>query len=155
MSTGRGPNVDDARQIVKSALRRAAKLGGGAVGLSIDLGLSEAHLSNCQNPHRREMIGAHHALVIDGLIGSPVLLNAMARELDYMLVRLDRDNSGRPCLQDLLRLVGDSSGLSQTLGEALADDIIDANEAVQLDTQIEAFIRSLRTLQDKVKAGGR
>ncbi len=151
----RNLSVEDARFVVKAALRRAAKRAGGATALAIDLDLSEGHLSNCQNPDKREMIGAHQILVIDSLVGSPVMLEPIAREAGYMLIKRDKADPGQLDMTDLLRFIGDSGDLSKSLSSTLEDGIVDACEARINGAKIDTLIARLHDLRDKMDGGGR
>ncbi|MEX3008982.1 phage regulatory CII family protein [Hoeflea sp. TYP-13] len=155
MSTGRGLSKEEAARVIKTALRRATRLYGGAVGLSIDLELSQSHLSKCQNPNEREILPAHLLLVIDSLIGSPVIIDAMARELGYRLVRQEATEECSLDMSDLLRFVGVSGDLAQKFSQFLADGEIDNAEAPVAHAIIELVISHLRTMQDKLPGGGR
>tara|TARA_R110001632_G_scaffold81454_4_gene181366 strand:+ start:764 stop:1222 length:459 start_codon:yes stop_codon:yes gene_type:complete len=138
---------------VKAALRRAVKVLGGGAALSQDLEISESYLSKLQGPHYPEMLRADTALVIDSMVGAPLILDAQARLLGYVLVKGSATDAGQPDLTDLLRLVGSSSDLSQTLGKALEDNIVDANESRTMHLKIENMVRCLRDLQGKLDGG--
>lgn len=145
--------AEDAAYMIKARLREAVRMAGGGSFVAGKIGLSAAHLSKVQSPHYAEQIRPDFLPVIERMAGSPVVTEGFAEAQGYRLA-LDLAGEGTAGLQDLARLVRQTSSLTSTYTEALSDLDIDAHERRQLIPLFEEAIRELNGQLAKLYAAG-
>jgi hypothetical protein len=143
-------STPDDRLALKAAVRRAAKLAGGAASVQHMTRASESDLSKyASSEHADRHCPIDVAIELDREAGSPVILAAMAQLVGYRLVALERDGEEEIDMRDLARIAVDASRVIEDVTRALENGDIDAAEDRQIAIDIETSVRDLRVLQDK------
>lgn len=143
-------STPDDRLALKAAVRRAAKLAGGAASVQHMTRASEHDLSKYASAeHADRHCPIDVAIELDREAGAPVILAAMARLVGYRLVALEREGDDAIDMRDLARLSVDTSRVIEDVSRALEDGEIDEAEDRQINIDIETAVRDLRALQDK------
>ncbi|MGQ4661314.1 phage regulatory CII family protein [Lysobacter sp. F6437] len=115
--------------IIDAAHSTVRSYPGGSESLGPRIGMSAAVLRNKVNPNNT----THHLTVAEaseimGVTGDHRMLQAMAAEHGYVLASVDLGAGETSVLQTLLRANAAEGEFDRVLGEALADNLITANE---------------------------
>ncbi|MGE7137915.1 phage regulatory CII family protein [Luteibacter sp. NPDC031894] len=140
--------------ILDAALQTVSDYPGGAASLAPRVGLTAGVLSNKVNPNCK----SNHLTLVEAnrlmsVTGDPAILQAMAAEQGYALVKIGDPDEGQGVLHGMLDLGVAEGEFSRELHDALADGRITQNEMSALGRAALAYqstlIGLLRRLRDE------
>lgn len=139
--------------IIDAAYRTVHDYPGGSVALGPRVGISDAVLRNKVNPNN----GTHHltlaeASCVMGITGDHAILRALADEHGYVLVAIGEATGECSVLERLLSVDGAKGDLAQAIREAVADDVITANELQRINRAGDQLQETLIILLRKLRA---
>jgi hypothetical protein len=136
---------------LKSAVKRCAKLAGGAASVQHMTRVGEAELSRyASSEHGDRHCPIDVAIDLDREAGHPVILEAMAALLGYRLV--PADEAAEPVITpvELANVCVEASGFVAAVADA--GDVIDCNEARRIDIEAEEAVGAIRRVQRAARA---
>ncbi len=139
---------------IKGAVRRAVTLAGGVSFAAEDIEVSVSGLSKCQSPNYPDHLRLDLVPRLEALSGSPLISETLAGLQGYRLVRGGDIETGIATLVDLARILARVGDFSTCFATSLEDQVVDAHERREINRQIEALVKELRTVQAKVNGEG-
>lgn len=137
---------------LKSAVKRCAKLAGGAASVQHMTRVGEAELSRYGAPdHADRHCPIDVAIDLDREAGHPVILEAMAALLGYRLVAAEAEPAEPVSPRDLARIGTETAGFVAAVAEAGEDGKIDAVEERRIDMEAEEAIGAIRKVQRSMR----
>lgn len=148
----------DDRLSLKAAVRRALALAGGGESVQHATRVDNSSLSrygSVSEEHQKNHCPIDVALDLDLEAGRPVIVEVMARRLGCELHPISpAAHSDMPWCAKLGVLSRQAGQLHGLLGDALADNQIDAIEAKAIVEEVDRHIEHLRKLKSRVEAEG-
>lgn len=149
-------STPDERRALKAAVRRAARLAGGAASVQHMTRVSETDLSRYAGPaHAERHCPIDVALEIDREAQSPVILAALAGMLGYRLVR--ERGGDRAGLDEtaVAKVAKEAADVAVAIAAGRADGRLCEADRRAINQEIEEAVKALRDVQAGVMGADR